>query len=56
MPIDSAFVEIALTLLAAALVGTAGIALRQPLIVSFIAVGVLVGPAGIGLVTRHEEI
>jgi Kef-type K+ transport system membrane component KefB/Trk K+ transport system NAD-binding subunit len=52
----NAFTEIALTLLAAAVVGFAGTWLRQPLIVSFIAVGVLVGPAGIGLVTRHEEI
>lgn len=50
------FTEIALTLLGAALVGAAGLALRQPLIVSFIAVGVLVGPAGIGLVTQHEEV
>jgi Kef-type K+ transport system membrane component KefB/Trk K+ transport system NAD-binding subunit len=52
----NAFAEIALTLLAAALVGAVGTWLRQPLIVSFIAVGILVGPAGIGLVTQHEEI
>jgi Kef-type K+ transport system membrane component KefB/Trk K+ transport system NAD-binding subunit len=52
----NAFIEIALTLLIASLVGGLGIWLRQPLIVSFIAVGLLVGPAGIGLVTRHEEI
>lgn len=50
------FAEIALVLLAAAVVGAIGTRLRQPLIVSFIAVGVLVGPAGIGLVTRHEQI
>lgn len=50
------FSEIALMLLAAAVIGAAGSWLRQPLIVSFIAVGVLVGPAGVGLVTRHEEI
>lgn len=50
------FTEIALTLVGAALIGAAGRALRQPLIVSFIAVGVLVGPAGVGLVTRHEEV
>ncbi len=56
MPAGNAFVEIALTLLAAALIGAVGTWLRQPLIVSFIAVGILVGPAGIGLVTRHEEI
>jgi Kef-type K+ transport system membrane component KefB/Trk K+ transport system NAD-binding subunit len=52
----NSFTEIALTLLAAAVVGALGTGLRQPLIVSFIAVGLLVGPAGIGLVTQHEEI
>ena len=56
MPPGNAFAEIALTLLAAAVVGAVGTYLRQPLIVSFIAVGILVGPAGIGLVTQHEEI
>ena len=56
MPAGNAFAEIALTLLAAAVVGAVGTWLRQPLIVSFIAVGILVGPAGIGLVTHHEEI
>ena len=55
-PVENAFAEIALILLAAALVGALGTWLRQPLIVSFIAVGILVGPAGMGLVTRHEEI
>ncbi len=56
LPVDNAFAEIALILLAAALVGALGTWLRQPLIVSFIAVGILVGPAGMGLVTQHEEI
>jgi Kef-type K+ transport system membrane component KefB/Trk K+ transport system NAD-binding subunit len=56
MPLGNAFAEIALILLAAALVGAVGTWLRQPLIVSFIAVGILVGPAGMSLVTQHEEI
>src|SRR5262245_36439603 len=56
MPSLDAFTEIALTLLAAAAVGAVGTGLRQPLIVSFIAVGILVGPAGAGLVTRHEQV
>jgi Kef-type K+ transport system membrane component KefB/Trk K+ transport system NAD-binding subunit len=51
-----AFTEIALILLAAVGVGALGVLLRQPLIVSFIGVGILVGPAGIGLVTQHAEI
>jgi Kef-type K+ transport system membrane component KefB/Trk K+ transport system NAD-binding subunit len=50
------FAEIALTLLAAALVGAIGTWLRQPLIVSFIAVGILVGPAGFGVITQYEEV
>jgi Kef-type K+ transport system membrane component KefB/Trk K+ transport system NAD-binding subunit len=50
------FTQIALTLLLAAVVGAIGAGLRQPLIVSFIAVGILAGPAGLGLVTEHEEI
>ena len=56
MALENAFAEIALTLLVASLVGAIGAWLHQPLVVSFIAVGILVGPAGIGLVTRHEEI
>ncbi|MDR7420730.1 MAG: cation:proton antiporter, partial [Armatimonadota bacterium] len=56
MPIERAFAEIASILLLAAACGAIGTWLRQPLIVSFIAVGILVGPAGIGVVTRHDEI
>ncbi|RPI49974.1 MAG: sodium:proton exchanger, partial [Acidobacteria bacterium] len=56
MPLGNAFAELALTLLAAAVIGALGTWLRQPLIVSFIAVGILVGPAGIGLVTQHDEV
>ncbi len=56
MPGGSSFVEVALALLAAALVGAAGMALRQPLVVSFIAVGILLGPAGMGLVAPRGEI
>lgn len=56
MPWGDPFTEIALTLLAAAAIGAIGTWLRQPLIVSFIAVGILVGPAGTGLVTQHEQV
>jgi Kef-type K+ transport system membrane component KefB/Trk K+ transport system NAD-binding subunit len=55
MPL-SPFIEIALILLAAVAIGGLGTALRQPLIVSFIGVGILVGPAGLSLITHHEEI
>jgi len=46
----SPFVEIAVVLALAAAVGLAGVLARQPLIVSFIAVGILAGPSGFGLV------
>ncbi|MCS7026091.1 MAG: cation:proton antiporter [Bryobacteraceae bacterium] len=55
MPLSS-FAEIALILLAAVAAGALGYWLRQPLIVSFLTVGILVGPAGAGIVTKHEEI
>jgi Kef-type K+ transport system membrane component KefB/Trk K+ transport system NAD-binding subunit len=56
MQFASAFTEIAAILVAAVGIGTIGTWLRQPLIVSFIVVGIAVGPAGLGLVSTHEEI
>lgn len=52
----SAFVEIALLLGLAALVGFGGLLLRQPLIVSFIAVGLLAGPSVLNIVQSNEQI
>jgi len=52
----STFHEIALLLLIAAGVGLLGVRLRQPLIVAFIVVGLVVGPAGLGLVGAHDQI
>ena len=56
MTFDTAFTEIASVLLVATALGAVGMWLRQPLIVSFIVVGLLVGPAGLGLVTEHEQV
>ena len=42
-------------LLVSAVVGAVGLWLRQPLIVSFIAVGILVGPSAFGWVASSEE-
>ena len=50
------FYEIALLVLLAAGVGFIGLLLRQPLVVAFIAVGVLVGPDALGLVSSEEFI
>jgi len=46
------FTEIAVLLLMAAAIGAIGVRLRQPLIVAFIAVGILVGPS---FAARHGE-
>jgi Kef-type K+ transport system membrane component KefB len=49
------FYEIAFILLVSAIVGAIGLRLRQPLIVAFIAVGILVGPSAFGWVIPSEE-
>lgn len=52
----SVFYEIAALLVLAAAVGLAGVLLRQPLIVSFIAVGILAGPSVLGIARSEEHI
>ncbi len=52
----SAFTEIAVLLMLAAAVGFIGILLRQPLIVSFIAVGLITGPSVLDLVHAEAQI
>ncbi|MGP1346516.1 MAG: cation:proton antiporter [Phycisphaerales bacterium] len=51
----SGFTELALILLIAAVCGAVGYLLKQPLIVAFIAVGILVGPAVLDIVTINHE-
>ena len=53
---ESAFIELSVLLAISALMGGVAMFLRQPLIVAFIAVGILVGPAGFGMVTLNEQI
>ncbi|MCF6211472.1 MAG: cation:proton antiporter [Gammaproteobacteria bacterium] len=50
------FTEIAVLLLVASVIGAIGVRLRQPLIVAFIAVGVLVGPSVLGWVSANEQV
>ena len=50
------YYEFTALLLISALVGAIAVRLRQPLIVAFIFVGILVGPAALGLVRSHDEI
>jgi Kef-type K+ transport system membrane component KefB len=56
MPDQHIFIEVALILALAAGVGLLGLVLRQPLIVAFLAVGIIAGPAGLGLVQSEEYI
>jgi Kef-type K+ transport system membrane component KefB len=50
------FAEIALLLLICALIGAVFVRLRQPVLIAYIVVGVVVGPAVFGLVQAHDQI
>jgi Kef-type K+ transport system membrane component KefB len=53
---QSAFIEITALLVLAAVIGFIGTYLRQPLIVSFIVVGLVVGPSALDVVHSEEKI
>jgi len=50
------FFEIASVLGLAAILGAAGMILRQPLIVAFLATGIIAGPSGINLIQSYDQI
>ncbi len=50
------FTEMAVLLLMAAAIGALAVRLRQPLIVAFIAVGILVGPSVLGWVSANDQV
>ncbi|MEZ5627011.1 MAG: cation:proton antiporter [Rhodocyclaceae bacterium] len=50
------FAELSLLLLIAAGVGAVAVRLRQPVLIAYIVVGIVVGPAGLELVTSHDQI
>jgi Kef-type K+ transport system membrane component KefB len=54
-PVDDVFEQIAAVLLVAAVVGALAVRLRQPLIIGFIAVGILVGPSVLNIVSAEQE-
>ena len=54
--VQSPFAEIAALLVMAAVIGFLGIILRQPLIVSFIAVGLIAGPSALDVVQSEDKI
>ena len=50
------FVEIAIILLLAVVVAAVGARLRQPLIIAFIACGILIGPSVLGWMSSGDQI
>jgi Kef-type K+ transport system membrane component KefB len=53
---ESIYHEFALLLMVSALVGAIAVRLRQPLLVAYIVVGIVVGPAVFGWVKAHDQI
>jgi Kef-type K+ transport system membrane component KefB len=53
---DSVFQQVAVLLVACVAIGAVATLLRQPLIVAFIAAGVVVGPSALGLVEESREV
>lgn len=53
---EQTFYEIAIVLALAAVLGATGMVMRQPLIVAFLATGVLAGPSGLALIKSHAQI
>jgi Kef-type K+ transport system membrane component KefB len=53
---ESLFFEIGLVIISAALIGVIGYYLKQPLILAYIAAGILIGPVGLGLIHDVEAI
>jgi Kef-type K+ transport system membrane component KefB len=52
---ENMFYEITALILEAAALASS-VMLRQPLVVSLLAAGILVGPSGLSLISSHEEI
>jgi Kef-type K+ transport system membrane component KefB len=53
---SSPFYELTVLIAIAAVIGFFGLILRQPMIVSFITVGVIAGPSALGIVQSYEHI
>lgn len=50
------YVEFAVLLVISALAGAIAVRLRQPVLIAYIVVGILVGPAVFGIVKAHDEV
>ncbi len=53
---ESVFQQFALLLIIAAIAGAIATRLKQPVIIAYILVGIIVGPVGFALVTAHDQI
>jgi len=53
---ESIYHEFALLLMVSAVIGAIAVRLRQPLLVAYIVVGIVVGPAVLGWVSAHDQI
>jgi predicted Kef-type K+ transport protein/Trk K+ transport system NAD-binding subunit len=53
---ENTFIEIAAILSLAVIVGILGRKLRQPLIIMFLATGILAGPAALGIIKSYDQI
>jgi Kef-type K+ transport system membrane component KefB len=56
MVYEGPFYEIGAILVLALLVGAVALKLRQPLIIAYLATGILAGPSGLGIVRSYEQI
>lgn len=54
--LTTAYFEFAFILLLAVLLGLLGLVLRQPLIIAYIILGILLGPSGFGLVKAQDTV
>lgn len=54
--LHSVFSEFALLLLISAAAGALSLWLRQPVLIAYIVVGIVAGPAVLGVVTAHDQI
>ncbi|MCF8151733.1 MAG: cation:proton antiporter [Burkholderiaceae bacterium] len=54
--LQSVFSEFALLLMISAAAGATSLWLRQPVLIAYIVVGIVAGPAVLGVVTAHDQI
>ena len=56
MNFDSILLEFSAIIVGAALLGTVFLYARQPIIIAYIAIGIIIGPGGLGFIERPESV